>query len=171
MLRLFESKSLKDVAHALGIGEDAVGMRVNRAIEKLGKLFLKRGVAVSGGALFAAMAANSVPAAPVGLATSIATAALAQNSTITTSALVKGTLKPMAWTKVKTAAVTAAALLLLGKSSPRKSSRAATRLLKKRRKPGVAAPNCPGRPQTNPIGIGRVDGNSSAWRSGPIRDK
>jgi hypothetical protein len=113
VLRFFESKSLQDVARALGTGEDAARMRVNRAIEKLRRLFAKRGVVVPAGVLLATIAAGSVEAAPVGLATIVATAAFSQKSAITTTALVKGTLKLMTLTKFKTAAVTTAALLLL----------------------------------------------------------
>ena len=104
-LRFFESKSFKELALVLGKGEDAARMRVNRAIEKLRKLLLKRGVTVSASALLASIAANSAQAAPEGLAANAATAALAQTSVVTSSALVKGTLKVMAWTKIKTAAL------------------------------------------------------------------
>src|SRR5438477_2094951 len=113
-LRFFESKSFKELALVLGKGEDAARMRVNRAIEKLRKLLLKRGVTVSASALLASIAANSTQAAPEGLAANAATAALAQTSVVTSSALVKGTLKVMAWTKIKTAALSSAALLLFG---------------------------------------------------------
>ena len=71
-LWFFESKSFKEVALVLGKGEDAARMRVNRAIEKLRKLLLKRGVTVSASALLASIAANSIQAAPQGLAANAA---------------------------------------------------------------------------------------------------
>ncbi|HMC28088.1 MAG TPA: sigma-70 family RNA polymerase sigma factor [Verrucomicrobiae bacterium] len=114
VLRFFESRSLKDVARTLGTGEDAARMRVNRALEKLRRLFVKRGVALPTAILASAISSYSVQAAPAKLATSVATAAITQKSIVTTSALVKGTLKLMAWTKFKTAALAGAVLLLFG---------------------------------------------------------
>jgi RNA polymerase sigma factor (sigma-70 family) len=114
VLRFFDSKSLKDVARALGTGEDAARMRVTRAVERLRGLFLKRGISVSAGALSIALAANSVQAAPAGLAASVAGTALAPTSACTTVTLVNATLKLMAWTKLRTGIATVAALLLLG---------------------------------------------------------
>jgi RNA polymerase sigma factor (sigma-70 family) len=111
-LRFFESKSFQDVGHALGTGEDAARMRVNRALEKLRGLFARRGVVVPASALLVAVSTHSVQAAPVGLAASVATTTLAQGSALKTPALVKGTLKLMAWTKVKIAVVVGMSLLL-----------------------------------------------------------
>src|ERR1035437_6214919 len=68
VLRFFENKNLRDVGTALGASEDAAKMRVTRAVDKLRKFFTKRGVALSAVALGGAMAANSVQAAPTGLA-------------------------------------------------------------------------------------------------------
>src|SRR5438105_2361283 len=84
VLRFFESKSLKDVARALGTGEDAARMRVNRAVEKLRRLFVKHGVALPAATLAAAISTHSVQAAPAKLATTVATAAIAQKSLVTT---------------------------------------------------------------------------------------
>src|SRR5581483_7405827 len=44
VLRFFDGKSMKEIGDALGNNEDAAKVRVNRALEKLRKLFLKRGV-------------------------------------------------------------------------------------------------------------------------------
>src|ERR1017187_2617283 len=44
VLRFFENKNLSEVGAALGASEDAAKMRVNRALEKLRKIFSKRGV-------------------------------------------------------------------------------------------------------------------------------
>jgi len=117
VLRFFENKSLREVGDVLGGGEDAAKMRVNRALEKLRKIFTRRGVTFTAVAIAGAVAANSVQAAPAGLAKSAATVALAKGAAATASTLtlVKGALKIMAWTKVKTAVViTAGALLAAG---------------------------------------------------------
>jgi RNA polymerase sigma factor (sigma-70 family) len=114
VLRFFEGKDLKQVGAALGTGEDTARMRVNRAIEKLRTSFKRRGITLSAAAIAGAVSANSVHAAPVGLAPAISAAALTHGAAVGTSTLiiVKGALKIMAWTKMKTAAVTAAVLVL-----------------------------------------------------------
>jgi len=114
VLRFFENKSLAEVGVTLGASEDAAKMRVNRALEKLRKFFTKRGVTLSGALIAGAVSANSVQAAPVGLAKTISAVAIAKGAAAggSTLTLVKGTLKIMAWTKVKTAIVAGAVALL-----------------------------------------------------------
>src|ERR1035437_8688056 len=75
VLRFFENKNLRDVGAALGASEDAAKIRVNRALEKLRKIFTKRGVTLSATVIAGAVSANSVQAAPVGLAKTITAAA------------------------------------------------------------------------------------------------
>jgi uncharacterized protein (TIGR03435 family) len=89
-------------------------MRVNRALEKLRKFFTKRGVALSVVAIAGAVSANSVQAAPVGLAKAISAVAIAKGAAAGGSilTLVEGALKIMAWTKMKTAAVVSISALL-----------------------------------------------------------
>src|ERR1700679_3841413 len=76
LLRFFEGKSLAEVGAAAGTSEDAAKMRVNRALEKLRKIFGKRGAAFSVVAIAGAVSANSVHAAPVGLAKAVSALAL-----------------------------------------------------------------------------------------------
>ena len=45
VLRFFYGKSLREIGAVLGANEDTARMRINRAIEKLQKFFLKRGIA------------------------------------------------------------------------------------------------------------------------------
>jgi RNA polymerase sigma factor (sigma-70 family) len=114
VLRFFEGKSMKEVGAALGANEETAKKRVNRAVEKLQKFFLKRGVSSTTATLAGAISANSVQAAPVTLAKSVTAVAIAKGAAATTSTLtlVKGALKIMAWTKMKTAIVVGAAVLL-----------------------------------------------------------
>ena len=102
VLRFFENKSLAEVGTALGLEERAAQKRVNRALEKLRKLFSKRGVTLSATLIAGAVAANSVQAAPAGLAVTV-TAAAAKGTTIsaTLTTLVKGTMKTLTWLKLK----------------------------------------------------------------------
>ena len=113
-LRFYENKTASETAALLGIGEDAAQKRVTRAIEKLRKLFVKRGVTLTSTAIAGAVSANSVQAAPIGLAKTISAVAIAKSAAASTSTLtlVKGALKFMAWSKMKTAIVAGAVALL-----------------------------------------------------------
>ena len=78
VLRFFEGKDLKQVAAALGVGEDTAKTRVRRGVEKLRKFFVKRGITLSASVIAGAISANSVQAAPVALAKSITAVAIDQ---------------------------------------------------------------------------------------------
>jgi len=114
LLRFFQEQNLAAVAAALQVSEPAAQRRVHRAVEKLRKFFAKRGMALSGVALAGAISANSVQAAPVGLAKAVTAIAVAKGAAASTSTLtlIKGTLKIMAWTKMKTAVVVGVAAIL-----------------------------------------------------------
>jgi RNA polymerase sigma factor (sigma-70 family) len=116
VLRFFENKSMSDVGAALGASEDAAKTRVNRALEKLRQFFLKRGVDSTTAAIAETISANSVLVAPAALAKTATAVALAKGAaaSISTLTLIKGALKIMAWTKMKTAIVAGAAVLLAG---------------------------------------------------------
>jgi RNA polymerase sigma factor (sigma-70 family) len=102
VLRFFENKTAQEVGAALGLTEAAAHKRQNRALEKLRKFFTRRGVTLSAAAIAGAVSANSVQAAPVGLAVKISVVA-AKGAAMggSTLALVKGTLKTMTWFKLK----------------------------------------------------------------------
>jgi RNA polymerase sigma factor (sigma-70 family) len=68
LLRFFEQKSLREVGEAFSIQEAAAKKRISRAVEKLRAFLVRRGIAVSGGALLAAIASETVRALPPGLA-------------------------------------------------------------------------------------------------------
>ncbi len=113
VLRYFENKSLREVGDALGLQERAAQKRVARGLEKLRTFFARRGVALTTAIIAGAVSANSVQAAPAGLAAAIsATAAKGLAVAASTLTLVKGALKLMAWTKMKTAVVVGASVLL-----------------------------------------------------------
>ena len=116
VLRFFENKNFAEVGTALDASEDAAKMRVNRALEKLRKFFTKRGVTLSALAIAGAVSANSVQAAPVGLAKTISVVAFAKGAAAggSTLALVKGAMKIMAWTKAKMVIGVGVGLLLAG---------------------------------------------------------
>ena len=114
VLRFFEGRNFKEVGAALGASEDAAKMRVNRALEKLHRYFSKRGISSTTAIIAGAVSANSVQAAPVALATSVTAMAMAKGAAASgsTLTLIKGALKLMAWTKMRTAIVIGATILL-----------------------------------------------------------
>ena len=114
VLRYFDGKSLGEVGAALGASEDAAKKRVTRAVEKLRGWFTQRGVTLTATVLTAAISANSVQAAPVGLAKTISVIAITKGAVAggSTLALVKGVMKIMAWTKMKMAIVVGVSVLL-----------------------------------------------------------
>ena len=113
VLRFFEGRSFTEVGAALGASEDAAKKRVHRAVEKLRAFFKRQGLTLSAAAIAGAVSANSVQAAPVGLATSV-TAASLKGTAVTTSTLtlIKTTLTIMAWTKLKTVALVGALAII-----------------------------------------------------------
>jgi len=77
LLRYFEKKTAAEIAQIIGGTDEAVHKRTQRAVERLREMFARRGIAVVAGGLAAAIAANSVQAAPTGMGAAFATAALA----------------------------------------------------------------------------------------------
>ena len=113
VLRFFEGRNFRDVGAKLNTSEASAKMRVNRALDKLRRLFTKRGITFSAAILAGAISTNSVQAAPAGLAISVTSAAVKGTAVATsTLTLIETTLKIMAWTKVKTAVVVGAVALL-----------------------------------------------------------
>jgi len=85
LLRFFKNLSHQEVGAALGLGEDAARKRVDRALEKLREHFAQRGVTTTSAVLTAAIGANSIIAAPVGLMANVTTVSLAGVGAATTS--------------------------------------------------------------------------------------
>ncbi len=114
VLRFFENKTFAEVGATLGASEDAAKMRVNRALEKLRKIFTKRGVSSTTAIIAGTISTNSVQAAPVALAKSVTAVAIAKGAAASgsTLTLIKGALKIMAWTKAKTAILTGTVIIL-----------------------------------------------------------
>ncbi|HEX4122083.1 MAG TPA: sigma-70 family RNA polymerase sigma factor [Verrucomicrobiae bacterium] len=109
VLRFFEQRSFKSVGGALGISEEAARKRVDRALEKLRGFFAQLGLNFSAAVLVAALDAHAGAAAPVGLASIVANAALV-NAAKNSAAAISLT-KLMTMTKAKIAAAAIAAAL------------------------------------------------------------
>ena len=115
VLRFFENKSLEEVGMALGLEERAAQKRVSRALEKLRRIFGKRGVVLSAAMIAGAVSINSVQAAPAGLAAAVgATAVKGTLISATLTTLVKGTMQTMTWLKIKFAAGVGLTTLVAG---------------------------------------------------------
>jgi RNA polymerase sigma factor (sigma-70 family) len=116
-MRYFENKTAREIAAALRMEENAAQRRVTRALEKLRAIFAKRGVTLTATVIAGTVAANSVQAAPAGLAVTVMAAAKGAAVGSSTLTLVKGALKTMAWTKAKTAIVAGVAVILATSST------------------------------------------------------
>jgi RNA polymerase sigma factor (sigma-70 family) len=111
VLRYFQNKTAREIAAALRMEEEAAQKRVARALEKLRAIFAKRGVTLTPTDIAGTVAANSVQAAPAGLAVTVTAAAKGLAASTSTLTLVKGALKVMAWSNTKTAIVVGVGVL------------------------------------------------------------
>ncbi len=109
LLRYFENQSLREVGETLGTSDDAAQKRVARAVERLRDFFTKHGVRAGASGLAAVISANSVQAAPVGLAVTISTAATLGKVGLTATAA-----KTIAMTTLQKTIVTVALSIAVG---------------------------------------------------------
>lgn len=113
VLRFFENKTAAEAAAALQLTEAATHKRTSRALDKLRKFFSRHGVSSTTAIISGAISAHSIHTAPAALAKSVTVVAAARGAASgSLMALVKGTLKIMAWTKAQTAIVAGAVVLL-----------------------------------------------------------
>jgi len=112
LLRFYEQKPLKEVGAAMGISEEAAKKRVARALDELRGLCGHTGLATGFTAVTAALLdANVTHAAPMTVATSAASAAVAGSATTPTAASLAGVASR--GFSVKAAGVLAALVLAL----------------------------------------------------------
>jgi RNA polymerase sigma factor (sigma-70 family) len=115
MLRYFERKSAQEMAEVLGVSDEAAQKRVSRAVERLRAFFAKRGVIVGASALVVVLSANAVQAAPVGLAVTISTTAIAGTTGVATATA--ATIKTVAMTTLQKVLISAT-LIAVGVATP-----------------------------------------------------
>src|SRR4051794_24151353 len=118
-LRFLEGKSLREVGVAMGISEEAARKRVSRAVTKLRKHLIRRGIGPASVASVAALAivlesAANAEAAPLGLAHTVTSAATQMKMSLAGASIAKGTMTTMAWAKAKFAATAAAIVIVAG---------------------------------------------------------
>ena len=110
MLRFFEQSSLAEVGRRLGLTEDATRKRVNRALDKLRTILVRRGLITTAAILSAVISTHAVQLAPAGLAAKLASASLASAAKAT--GITFAILKIMSLTKAQiSVGATAVALL------------------------------------------------------------
>lgn len=112
-LRYFENRTTAEISTSLKMNEEAAKKRAGRALEKLRKFFTRRGVLLSAATIAGAISANSVQAAPAGMAAKISVAAgrgLATGTSITSIA--NGVMKTMMWNNLRMAGAIGAAIIL-----------------------------------------------------------
>jgi RNA polymerase sigma factor (sigma-70 family) len=114
LLRYFEKRQLGEIGTKLGVSEDAARKRVDRALEKLRGLLARRGVTSTSAALVLVLGANTVAAAPAGMAASITGAAIASTAVGAGGTLT--ILKIMAMSKLKVGLI--GALVVAGVATP-----------------------------------------------------
>ena len=71
LLRFFQARTLAEVGEVLGLSENAARMRVDRALDKLRSLLVRRGINSTATALGAVLAGQVATAAPATLAASV----------------------------------------------------------------------------------------------------
>jgi RNA polymerase sigma factor (sigma-70 family) len=111
IMRFWRDQTPDQMAKGLGISSDAAKKRTSRAVGRLRKMLLRRGVAVPVALLAPLLVTEAVKAAPPGLASKTV---LAIGPAASTAGAVKGAIAIMGWTKAKIIAVSATAALLLG---------------------------------------------------------
>jgi RNA polymerase sigma factor (sigma-70 family) len=117
VLRFLERKSFTDISATVGLSEDAAKKRVTRALEKLRKIFARRGVSLSATAVTAGLTAHPVHATPISLSSTLAASTLSSLHASGNSAagpIAKGAIKMMYWIKLQFAATIAASALIVG---------------------------------------------------------
>jgi RNA polymerase sigma factor (sigma-70 family) len=102
LLRYFENRRLAEIGQGLGLTEEAVRKRAERALEKLRSLLARRGISTTA-SLVTVISANATASAPPTLAAALTKASLAHAAAWSGSK--SALLKFMATTKVKTAIV------------------------------------------------------------------
>ncbi len=112
LMRYFENRQLADIGEKLGLSEDAARKRVDRALEKLRAFLSKSGATAT--ALAAALSANAVQVAPVGLATTLTTASL--TGTVVGTGVTLTFVKLITMTKLQSAIV--GAVVIAGVATP-----------------------------------------------------
>jgi|KBSSwiStaDraftv2_1062776.scaffolds.fasta_scaffold170375_1 RNA polymerase sigma factor (sigma-70 family) len=114
LLRFFEKKTAREIGATLKLNEEAAQKRVERALERLRGLLAGQGAGLSTATLAALITTQAVAATPIGLSSSVTTAALAGGTVA--GGITLTTLKLIVMSKLKVGAVSA--LVVAGVATP-----------------------------------------------------
>jgi RNA polymerase sigma factor (sigma-70 family) len=121
LAKFFKNRNYGEISSGLGITETVARKKVSRAVEKLRSFFRRKGVVVPAALLAATLSANTVLAAPAGLAGSVTAAAVAKGGVVLApkiGLIAKGAIKMMMWAKLKMAAACLVAVTVSGAALP-----------------------------------------------------
>jgi biopolymer transport protein ExbD/predicted DNA-binding protein (UPF0251 family) len=96
LLRFFSERTFSEIGHAVQLSEEAARKRVDRALEKLHAMLIRRGVTSTVAALGTTLAAVGLNSAPTGLALKVAGAALTEAAAPSVMASLASVLWPTA---------------------------------------------------------------------------
>jgi len=126
VLRYFEGQSVREVGQAIGVSEGAAKVRLSRAIDRLGAVLKRRGVAVGAAALVGHVQAHAVETAPAHLTGSLSASGLGTvaSASVSAMAIANGALGAMSVLRFKAAAalmlLTLASAIVIAAASPGK---------------------------------------------------
>jgi len=153
LLRYFNGLSHQEVGATLGLSENSANKRVERALEKLRGYFASQGVKASSALLAAAITANSVQAAPVGLAEKVIPVSLAGAGGV---GLGGAFLTMLFFMNTKTKTILAAAILVL------LAITLTVKLLSTSEQPAIAAVSTPVPPKTTALPVAKIPAQVAA---------
>jgi RNA polymerase sigma factor (sigma-70 family) len=113
LFRFFEQRGLREVGEALGVTEEAAKKRVARALERLRRILVRRGIDVSAGALVAGLTYEA-SALSFELASNLTAATLAKIGTAEATGLVAEILAAITWAKIKLAGAAVLGVAVIG---------------------------------------------------------
>lgn len=116
VLRYLEGRSIAELGSALAVSEATARQRISRALARLRKKLATRGISLSTIALAGLLGTYAITPAPASLAASVVAGSFVSLTSLTPhAAIVKGSMKTMAWTQYRSAAA-AIFLALVGLS-------------------------------------------------------
>jgi hypothetical protein len=103
LLRYFEQRDFSGVGEGLGASAEAARKRVDRALDRLRELLVKRGITTTGAALGAVLTAHAIETVPAGIAAALTTSSAAAVTAATTVGTTNWLTNLMLMTKTKLA--------------------------------------------------------------------
>lgn len=175
VLRFLQRRSFREVADALGVSEDAAKKRVQRALEKLRDVLVRRGVGVSAIGISASLSANALQAAPASLAAAAVSAGLSAGASAgnTVMGLVAGVLRDILMRRLQWTAALAGVAVLLSTAiiSARKVPEAKSTLAAKTTPMAATIPTPSPLPEATNVPVTRANTNPLAMSLQIVADE